>query len=371
MSSSTPSARSISQALLPLEDAPLVDTAGDYHFDRPFLTRLQHWLSPFGYDSLHLAVIQATICVQACIIVKKLGLMKLAEQERRALLNYKTIVQDMFQQRILNSNFKNFFSVMKGSQSKSDITGKQIWAKFDCAGKAICNQMMPILPDNLASIDSGKTLREAMDSCLLELYKKKKTTPTSSKGASLTVDEANLLKPDNVHVDFQFKEQPEIFFLCMKVHYFEMELTTDSAKVHSMSKGLTRSDQKRMKQDNAMESVKRKKADTMLEKKDKLIEAQALAHVKSANAIELLVANQEALGFTMKVYKTLGNTMLPNTKSTFEKALAQKALADLGMATPVTRAPAGESLYTNTTPIIILDRVFASDSQQDSSPSRE
>ncbi len=68
--------------------------------------------------------------------------------------------------------------------------------------------MMPNLPADVGSIDSGKTLREAFDKCLLGLYKTKKQTSKTP----LTEEELEAITSSDIPVDFMWKGQPEVFF---------------------------------------------------------------------------------------------------------------------------------------------------------------
>ena len=119
----------ITEAQLPPEEAPPDDPSGDYAANLPFAARLKHWLHPFGYDATHIVAIQATICFEAWQIVKAHGATKQADQERKALDNYLSIVNDLFvpaPNNVLDHRFKPLYNVLQGSQNKVDITGKQI-----------------------------------------------------------------------------------------------------------------------------------------------------------------------------------------------------------------------------------------------------
>ena len=113
--------------------------------------------------------------------------MRLPEQEVKCLTNYKNLIESMFKKHWMHSSNVAFFNVMKGSHDKSTITGKQIRDKAASAHSEIKNVIMPLLPDNIASIASGKSLRDAFNNCILTLYKKEQL---ARKSGALTGVEA-------------------------------------------------------------------------------------------------------------------------------------------------------------------------------------
>jgi hypothetical protein len=295
----------------------LVDNSGDYNFDRPFVDRLCHWLVKVQVHKMHLLAIQSAITYTAFDAVASSSKQHKEVQYTNALTNYNQLVDEVFKKGIVHISHREYFRTMKGSHNK-DINGKQIKNKYEQVSKHLCNAFIPNLPEDLAQIKSGQTLRDAFDKLLLTLYRKKQAKKgiSSEEIAKLTIKE--------VPYEFQFKEQPEVFLLTMQIFYSSIKTTSDAASLRMTEKGATRKELKQAKLDSVVQKVKQE-CDDLTQSKNDLIEAQVLAQRSQADFFQRL-ADSEALERGMSVLDRLKNDLTPETKRSLMKSIAERTM---------------------------------------------